>query len=102
VDILHWLREQGCPCNPEAVRCLAAADDDLDLVLYIAEVQPAASAAQLTQMLNVAGANGSLETAEWLRQQGAGWPAVLRYRARSWRGAALQWARAEGCTSPVV
>jgi hypothetical protein len=102
VDILHWLREQGCPGNPEAVRCAAAEADDLDMVLYMAEVQPAASAAQLTQMLNAAGANDSLETAEWLRQQGAKWPAVLRYSERSWRGAALQWARAEGCTSPVV
>jgi hypothetical protein len=62
--------------------------------------QPAASAAQLTDLLNVAGAYNQLTIARWLRRQGAEWPAVLGHDDLPWRTDVLQWARDEGCASP--
>jgi hypothetical protein len=61
-----------------------------------------ATGESLTAMLNAAGSHGHLAAAQWLRQQGAAWPAVLRVnRDYWWSGAVLAWARAEGCTSPT-
>jgi hypothetical protein len=64
------------------------------------------SAATLTLAFNYAGAgNTNLAAAQWLRQQGAEWPAVLcsEHEANPvpWRDDTLEWARAEGCTAPV-
>eukprot|EP00953_Heterococcus_sp_UTEX-ZZ885_P017511 9799-Heterococcus_DN1.PRE.1 len=53
-------------------------------------------------MLNVAGAYRRLAAAKWLRQQGAEWPAVLKYESRAWNTDVVQWARDEGCTSPTT
>jgi hypothetical protein len=53
----------------------------------------------LTAMLNIAGCNHQLAAAKWLRQQGAAWPTVLCHNFKEWSGAALAWAREEGCTS---
>jgi hypothetical protein len=63
------------------------------------------TAANLTNILNAAGGHDRLEVAQWLRQQGAEWPLVLRTNYHtggpvSWHGATFDWARAEGCTSP--
>jgi hypothetical protein len=59
----------------------------------------------LTDTLNVAGSRGNLAASQWLRQQGAEWPTVLRFTALSrnfqWSGEVLAWARAEGCTAPT-
>jgi hypothetical protein len=55
----------------------------------------------LTDALNTAGAGNKLQAAQWLRQLGAQWPAVLKHGAQQWSGESLAWARAEGCTSPV-
>jgi hypothetical protein len=71
---------------------------------YVLSVAPPASAAQLTELLNTAGSNNELAAAQWLRQRGAEWPAQLRYHEyprRPWQGDTLDWARQEGCTSPV-
>jgi hypothetical protein len=57
--------------------------------------------AVLQSMLNVAGVCSQLTAAKWLRQQGATWPAVLKYNGKAWSGKALAWARGEGCTSPT-
>jgi hypothetical protein len=68
------------------------------------EVEPLvlATAALQTEMLNVAGAYRKLTAAKWLRQQGAEWPAVLKYESRAWNTDVVQWARDEGCTSPTT
>jgi hypothetical protein len=42
-------------------------------------------------MLAAAGANSKLAAAQWLRQRGADWPAVLQHRDRVWQGDALAW-----------
>jgi hypothetical protein len=63
----------------------------------------------LTDMLNKAGYYNQLETAKWLRLQGAEWPdnadptgrVRLLVRGEFQEGDALQWARAEGCTTTL-
>jgi hypothetical protein len=56
--------------------------------------------------LNRAGARGHMRAAQWLRQRGAEWPAVLtdyeELFEEVWDGESLAWARAEGCTSPLT
>jgi hypothetical protein len=101
VETLRWLHEQGCPWDVQAVRLVAAKSGDLPTITYAPNVEPAASAAQLIEMLNAAGAFSKLAAAKWLRQQGAEWPAVLKYGAIPWSTHVLQWARDEGCTSPT-
>jgi hypothetical protein len=53
-------------------------------------------------MLNAAASHHHLAAAQWLRQQGAEWPTVLRFDMQSWDTDVLQWARDEGCTSPTT
>jgi hypothetical protein len=101
VDVIVWLREQGCPWDVRHVRLAAAQGGRISVLHFMQSFEPAASAAQLTELLNVAGALGHLETARWLQLQGAEWPAVLMFDEASWTGATLQWARDEGCTSPT-
>jgi hypothetical protein len=98
---LRWLHDAGCPRDLRAVRFAAARFNHLSILMYMQGVQPAASSAQLTQVLNIAGAYDKLSIAQWRRQQGAEWPAVLRFDGFSWRTDVLQCVREEGCTSPV-
>jgi hypothetical protein len=99
VDTLRWLHEQGCPWDSERVRSAAASSGALPVIRYALAAEPAASAAQLTEMLAAAGAHHQLSAAQWLRQQGAEWPVLLRHAWMTWSGDVLQWARDEGCTS---
>jgi hypothetical protein len=84
VDTLRWLHEQGCPWNIHALRVTAAELGHLPVLVYLMGVEPAASAVQLTEMLNAAGFNRQCAAAQWLRQQGAQWPAVLIYGDSMW------------------
>jgi hypothetical protein len=101
VDTLRWLHEQGCPWSIEAVRFAAVVSGHLPVISYVLSVEPAPSAAQLTALLNAAGYYSSMSAASWLRQHGAEWPAVLKFGGTAWNADAVQWARAEGCTSPA-
>jgi hypothetical protein len=64
------------------------------------EIDAAARTALLAVMLRAAGANGKVAAAQWLRAQGAAWPARLQYtfnhKQQQWSGAVLEWARSEG------
>jgi hypothetical protein len=76
----------------------------LDFVIQRGEVL---DAQLLTDALNCAGGYRQLAVAQWFRQHRAQWSAVLRHLERpgflmQWRGAVLDWARAEGCTSPTT
>jgi hypothetical protein len=85
--VLSWLIDNGCTRWQRRSADTAAA------------ARTAASTSLLTGMLNDAGARYQLAAAQWLREQGAEWPASLnRYW---WRGRVLAWARAAGCTSSV-
>eukprot|EP00953_Heterococcus_sp_UTEX-ZZ885_P009893 5794-Heterococcus_DN1.PRE.1 len=96
VDTLRWLHEQGCPWDIQEVRCAAASSGDLPVISYVMDAEPAASAAQLTEMLNAAGSSDHLAVAQWMRQQGVEWPAVLKCGWTAWPASAVQWARDEG------
>jgi hypothetical protein len=101
LSILRWAHEQGMIRDVQGVRVAAANSGQLPVIEYMLDIEPAATAAQLTEMLNMAGAWNRLEAVQWLRQQGAEWPTVLSYNGYEWVHGTLQWARDEGCTSPV-
>jgi hypothetical protein len=101
LSTLRWLHEQGCPWDLQALRVSAAGRDCLAVLQYVLGAEPAATAAQLTQMLSTAGVCNRLSVAKALRQGGAEWPAVLMYNGQRWHAVMVQWARDEGCTSPL-
>eukprot|EP00953_Heterococcus_sp_UTEX-ZZ885_P029246 15543-Heterococcus_DN1.PRE.1 len=82
-DTVRWLHEHGCPWDFEHM-CLTAAELDV-----------------LSAMLTLAGAYDHLAAAQWLRQRGSEWPPVLHFDGTDWSGDVLEWARAEGCDSPL-
>jgi hypothetical protein len=94
VELLRWLlEEQGCPYDLWQLRYTAALSGCLPAIKYLHNLQPAATPAQLLKMLTVAGAYNNLPVAKWLRQQGAQWPAVLRYGWNCWSRGVVMWAR---------
>jgi hypothetical protein len=110
-NTLSWLRENGCPWDVTQVCMKAARYGRTSILDYILGQGEVFSANLLTDALNCAAASCSLAAAQWLRQHGAEWPAVLSYDieyddvepdVRQWSGAILTWARAEGCTSPTT
>jgi hypothetical protein len=72
----------------------------LAVMQYMLQLSPL-SPQELTLPLNAAGAKSHLHAAQWLRQQGAEWPATLKHRSRHWSAEAVAWARREGCTAPL-
>jgi hypothetical protein len=106
ISALRWLRENGCPWNASNV-CISAAFNGFTSVLdYVVEQGEVLDAETLTSALNRAGSSDKLQAAQWLRERGAEWPAVLAHGeepfVEQWYGDTLAWARAEGCTSPVT
>jgi hypothetical protein len=67
---------------------------------YLQQQGLVSTAAQLSEMLNAAGAYDKLVAAQWLREQGAVWPAMLIFESRfRWSSEMIKWARQQGCTS---
>jgi hypothetical protein len=102
LDTLRWLLQQGCPMNVRICCFTAAARGSTDSLEFLQGAEPTTYVPLLQMMLAVAGACGQLETAQQLRQQGAEWPPVLSIYDKHWTSEVLAWARAEGCTSPVI
>jgi hypothetical protein len=103
VDTLRWLIEHSAPYDTQEVRVSAVASGHIPIIMYMLGIEPAASAAQLTELLSAAGAHDQPVVAMLMRQQGAQWPAVLRdYYGHPWSTDVRAWARAEGCTSPTT
>jgi hypothetical protein len=109
LDVLKWLHESGCEWDENSMLTTAAHAGNIDMLIYLRDqgAEPIDSRHR-TEMLNAAGANGRLAAAKWLKQDPwCKWPAVLQYayyedaEPQQWHGAALDWARAEGCTSPL-
>jgi hypothetical protein len=105
-DILRWLREHDCPWDEDRMHTGAAKGGSVDVMVYLQEEDIVFDAEILTEMLKIAGACNKLAAAQWLRKQGAQWPAVLKWQKSYrdqlvWSDDALAWARAEGCTSPT-
>jgi hypothetical protein len=75
---LRFLRDNGCPWKPGQVCIAAASGGYIEMMQYLLHVHKLATAVRLTNMLNAAGAYKHLAAAQWLREQGAEWPPVLR------------------------
>jgi hypothetical protein len=103
---LRWLRDNGCPWDARKMCMNAARDGSTDVLDYVIEQGEVLSAELLTAALNCAGSHNQLPAAQWLRQRGAEWPAVLRYiensTVKQWNGEALIWAREQGCTASTA
>jgi hypothetical protein len=97
---LRWLHERGCPWDAYSMKTAAAQGGSVDIMLYMQQEGMSFPVGVLTQMLNIAGVYNQLAAAKWLRQQGAGWPAMLFWGDEETE--TLQWARAEGCTSLIL
>jgi hypothetical protein len=112
---MQYLITQGCDWGDVSGVCTQAAlSGSVDVLACVFEqlerdevvIEPAL----LTDMLNAAGGVDELNAAKWLRQRGAEWPSVLCFvrkdeygdeRVHEWAYDSLDWARAEGCTSPT-
>eukprot|EP00953_Heterococcus_sp_UTEX-ZZ885_P017915 10021-Heterococcus_DN1.PRE.1 len=109
IHVLVWLRASGCPCEYTVLALCAASGGSTAMMQHILEQSALqfefTHAEVLIAMLLSAGASSKVAAAKWLRQQGAEWPPVLSITMDSmmynWQGDVLQWARAEGCTSPI-
>jgi hypothetical protein len=109
LELLNWLFDVGCPYNAVNLCNFLVGKEDSKIMPVLHCLQQRGvfdSAANLTLALNYAGANNtSLAAIQWLRQQGAEWPAELysdhEYEEGPWCDDTLEWARAEGCTAPV-
>eukprot|EP00953_Heterococcus_sp_UTEX-ZZ885_P028500 15199-Heterococcus_DN1.PRE.1 len=115
-DTLHWLRQQEHYFNVDNdnVCEFAALGGSVAVLEYLLREGLLATrltwvrlqyelalSTQSTLSTTALCANGQLAAAQWLRQQGAEWPAVLLDYERKWSGKTLAWARAEGCDSPT-
>jgi hypothetical protein len=105
--LLRWLLDSGCPIEEVwdvGFNALVGCGNDLSVLQYLLEQGLLGDAQLLTLMLQQAGCEGNVAAAQWLRQQGAQWPAVLYFQGAQevWNGEVLQWARAEGCTASAV
>jgi hypothetical protein len=107
-NIVRWAHQAGCTLgDSNKVAQHAARHGSLETLQYMQQQLIVWTAAELTELLNAAGAYECLDAAKWLRQQGAEWPAVLHYTYAplnrihlvQWKGDTLAWARSEGCTS---
>jgi hypothetical protein len=97
---VRWLLEHGCPCKFDSICFKAVAQGSIETMAFMLQ-QQAVPAAILSKMLDFAGANNQLAAAQWLRQRGAAWPLLLQDRGDPWSGDVLEWARGEGCDSPL-
>jgi hypothetical protein len=97
IDLLSWLVDNGCPWEARQLCITAARGGSVKVLEFLQQLGILNSAAVLTDMLNVAALNHKLAAAQWLRAQGAEWPAVSG--THPWRGELLTWAVDEGFTA---
>jgi hypothetical protein len=79
VHILRWLRVHSCLWDVSDVLTKAACNSYIDVLDFVIEQGDARAldAELMTELLNCAGADRKLPVAQWFRQHGAAWPAVL-------------------------
>jgi hypothetical protein len=110
IDVLTWLRSSRCPCDDDMLLLVAACRGSIVMMQYNIDnglMQEELTLVEvLSAMLHFTGAGGHIAASLWLRQQVAEWPQILSVSYEGtvyqWSGAALAWARAEGCTSPLT
>eukprot|EP00953_Heterococcus_sp_UTEX-ZZ885_P017440 9761-Heterococcus_DN1.PRE.3 len=110
-DTLRWLCEHNFPWSEESMRRAAALGGCVDILQYLLEHGIQWNANELTDTLSLAACRNKLAAVQWLRQQGAEWPAILQYEhmflehvfsRESWHPDIVAWARQQGCTSPEL
>jgi hypothetical protein len=77
----------------------------VNILDYVIEQGEVLSRELSTEALLLAGCSGQLPAAQWLRQHGGQWPAVLtdlKHYCRRWPDDVITWAIAEGYTSPIA
>jgi hypothetical protein len=103
---LDDLLEINCPLDFDTLCVGAATYGNLDLLQYVHQLGHMVPD-NLSDALRLADHFRHVATAKWLRQQGAPWPDVLGVPCRKCEGAdpwspdLIEWARSEGCTSPL-
>jgi hypothetical protein len=105
LDTLRFLIEHGCPWRHQTLLENAGESGSIAIFAYLQQLGLLTHTTALQYTLLHSGAYKHLAAAQWLRQQGAPWPAALYIRnyfnqRLAWHGEVLAWARAEGCDSP--
>eukprot|EP00953_Heterococcus_sp_UTEX-ZZ885_P021311 11892-Heterococcus_DN1.PRE.3 len=99
LPVLMWAVENGVPIDYHDVIETAASNGSVQILQFAQEQFHQLSDDQKTELLSIAGLNGEIEAASWLKEHGAAWPEILAYKDRCWRSSALAWAVEQGCTS---
>ena len=112
LDTLMWLREAGCDWR--AFEVADAARTCRSIVEFVHAQGERFTPAQMTLLLSNAAVTAEdeahLTCARWWREQGAEWPEILcavldtgdEFFDAEWEPVAVQWARSEGCTAPLL
>jgi hypothetical protein len=101
VDVLRWLVDNGCPLNERPLRVAAVRSGSVKVLAYLQQLGLLSIPATLTSMLTAAAHYNKLTAAKWLREQGAEWPTKFK-KWYPWRSEVLEWARVEGCITPMT
>jgi hypothetical protein len=105
VKVVLWFMQQGCGPEPDAVAHAAARSSCVAALTSSHQYwHEQLTQQQLTEVLNTAGVYSTVQSVQWLRQQGAEWPAVLgeQFGRIPWLEENLLFTREHGCTSPSI
>jgi hypothetical protein len=100
LPVLKWAVEHGLPIDYDDILQTAASNGCASILQFAVEQFQQLSSDQQTELLNFAGVSGEIESASWLREHGAAWPAILKHENRCWKTSTMLWAKQQGCTSP--
>jgi hypothetical protein len=111
LELLQWLRAQGCIWQLKTLLNDAAKGGGVDLLKWLRQQAPDQFSAAKAHMLYYAGLAGNLTAASWLLQAGAPWPesymrpiiaraavAAGIPKTMCWPVSAVQWALSTGRT----
>jgi hypothetical protein len=104
LSTLQWLMEHGCLYDVDTLRVKAAQHGHITVLEFLQQFAVEALPQALMLVLLIAGLSSQLAAAQWLRAQGAPWPPTLSVPfgdEQQWPEPMVEWARAEGCTSPL-
>jgi hypothetical protein len=106
VSVLQYVREHGCPTSDWGCTIAACMGGSVAVLEYILN-SGMALVQDVTEMMWIAGAHNNLTAVQWLKQQGAEWPAAFTQTQGNgfkteWSGEVLTWAIANGCTAPMT
>jgi hypothetical protein len=105
LEVLQWLADHDSPMHEmEHIAVLCARFDSLRILQHLfANFAEHIMEDIPTYLLHSAGVYGHLRIVQWLREQGAVWPEVLRSESgHQWVGETLVWMREQGCTAPIL